>query len=128
MSSLILVALGELTKSTYVVPVIFGSPPAAYPLQLDLGSSDLLLASTLCGEKCPQSDGNSINPYYDAQRRSASFEAVNGNQTWWNVSFADTRTAGGFIARENVSIGNSQVPGQVFGAYCQSSAGHVPDR
>jgi hypothetical protein len=104
-----------LTFSTYVVPVLVGSPAVGYPLQLDLGSSDLLLASTLCGDHCPTSLGPTVNPYYDVSKLSTTFGEVDANRTAWNVSFADGRVASGFIATEQVTLGLSAVPGQVFG-------------
>lgn len=73
-------------KSTFVVPVSIGSPPTTYPLQLDLASSDILLASTLCGSHCPTSLGTTTNPYYDVSKPSAGFESINSNQTVWNTS------------------------------------------
>jgi len=104
-----------ITLRTFIVPVSIGSPPVTYPLQLDLGSSDLLVASTLCGKNCPTSLGPTINPYYDASKQSAGFVAVNGNVTAWDTSFADGTTASGFIARDTVALGNTSIAGQVFG-------------
>lgn len=103
--------------STYVIPISIGSPPTSYPLQLDLGSSDILLASTLCGKSCPASLGAADNPYYDVSRTSSTFIEVDGNQTSWNASFADGSLASGFVARESVAIGGAVIQGQVFGQY-----------
>jgi hypothetical protein len=103
------------TVSTYILPISLGSPAITYPLQLDLGSSDLLIASTLCGDDCPKSLGPSVNPYYDTSRSSSTFLPVNGNQTIWHSGFADGSLAGGFIAREKVQLGNVSIDGQVFG-------------
>lgn len=111
----------KLIGSTYVVPILVGSPAVGYPLQFDLGSSDLLLASTLCGDNCPTSLGPTINPYYDTTKSSSTFHQINGNDTKWNVSFADGRVASGFIAQEQVSLGLSTIPSQVFGELCSSS-------
>ncbi|WVO24667.1 uncharacterized protein IAS62_006037 [Cryptococcus decagattii] len=69
------------SQNTFVVPVSIGSPPTTYPLQLDLASSDILLASTLCGSHCPTSLGTTSNPYYDVSKTSAGFESINSNQT-----------------------------------------------
>lgn len=102
-------------KSTFVVPVSIGSPPTTYPLQLDLASSDILLASTLCGSHCPTSLGTTTNPYYDVSKPSAGFESINSNQTVWNTSYADGTVASGFLAREIITLGQSVVQGQVFG-------------
>lgn len=97
------------------MPVSIGSPPTTYPLQLDLASSDILLASTLCGSHCPTSLGTATNPYYDVSKTSAGFESINSNQTLWNTSYADGTVASGFLAREIITLGDSVVRGQVFG-------------
>lgn len=97
------------------MPVSIGSPPTTYPLQLDLASSDILLASTLCGSHCPRSLGTTSNPYYDVSKTSAGFESINSNQTMWITSYADGTVASGFLAREIITLGDSVVRGQVFG-------------
>ncbi|ORY31663.1 aspartic peptidase domain-containing protein [Naematelia encephala] len=102
-------------ENTYILPLAIGSPPVSYPLQLDLGSSDLLLASTLCGSACPTSLGPRSNPYYDVTKASTGFMPVNGNQTAWRATFADGTAASGFVAREAVNIAEGQILGQVFG-------------
>lgn len=101
--------------NTYVLPVSLGTPPVVYPLQLDLGSSDLLLASTLCGDSCPESKGPSTNPYYDVSVQSSSFTPINANHTAWASRYADGTAASGFVARETVTIGNASLSGQIFG-------------
>ncbi|WVQ84527.1 hypothetical protein IAT38_006681 [Cryptococcus sp. DSM 104549] len=103
------------SQNTFVVPIAIGSPPVTYPLQLDLASSDLLLASTLCGANCPASGGTSVNPYYDVSRSSAGFEPVNSNATAWNSSYADGTVASGFVVRETVTLGETVLQGQVMG-------------
>lgn len=103
--------------STYIVTISIGSPLTNYPLQLDLASSDILLASTLCGKSCPPSKGTVINPYYDVMEASSGFIEVNGNETSWNASFADRAQASGFIARELVSLGGVVIEGQVLGTH-----------
>ncbi|WWD19810.1 hypothetical protein CI109_104274 [Kwoniella shandongensis] len=102
--------------NTFVVPITIGSPPTTYPLQLDLASSDLLLASTLCtSSTCPASLGTSTNPYYDVSRKSNGLVEVNANQTRWNSSYADATVASGFVIREVVTLGETVVEGQVMG-------------
>ncbi|WVN90906.1 uncharacterized protein L203_106151 [Cryptococcus depauperatus CBS 7841] len=103
------------TQNTFIVPVSIGLPPVTYPLQLDLGSSDILLASTLCGLKCPESGGSSVNPYYDVSKQSASFQQVNSNQTYWNTSYMDHTMASGFLAKETITLGSCVLQDQVFG-------------
>ena len=43
---------------------------------------------------------------------------MNDNTTTWKVGFADGTLASGFIARENITLGLSEIPGQVFGEAC----------
>lgn len=100
-----------LTGSTYVVPVGIGSPSRAYPLQLDTGSADLLIASTLCGKACPAPSKD--NPYYDL--KSSQFKQVNDNSTSWRTSYADSTFASGFVARDQVMIAAHLVEDQVVG-------------
>ncbi|WVR09578.1 hypothetical protein IAU60_006648 [Kwoniella sp. DSM 27419] len=101
---------------TFVVPVSIGIPGVTYPLQLDLASSDLLLASTLCTDSsCPKSLGPSTNPYYDVSRHSAGLQEVNSNTTGWNTSYADATVASGFLIRDRVVLGTVEVEGQVIG-------------
>lgn len=99
--------------STFAVPIGLGDPGLAYPLQLDTGSADLILASTSCGNQCPPATDS--NPYYDRTRHSHSFVEVNGNQTFWSARFGDGSIARGFVARENVSIASVVLQDQVFG-------------
>jgi hypothetical protein len=101
--------------STYTIPLTLGSPPIIYPLQLDIASSDILLASTLCGSNCPASLGTSVNPYYDVSRASASFGEVNQNGTRWETEYGDGTQASGFMATETVGFWNVTVENQVFG-------------
>jgi hypothetical protein len=109
-----IVPLGT-SLSTYTIPLTLGSPPVIYPLQLDIASSDILLASTLCGSNCPASLGTSVNPYYDVSRASASFGEVNQNGTRWETEYGDGTQASGFVATETVGFWNVTVENQVFG-------------
>lgn len=99
--------------SSYVVPIGLGTPGIAYPLQLDTGMSDLLLASSGCESNCPES--SEANPYYGLDYHSSSFVAVGNNDTQWRASFGDGSVASGFIARERVGIARVSIEGQVFG-------------
>ncbi|WWC95195.1 hypothetical protein V866_002051 [Kwoniella sp. B9012] len=109
------VSLG-IAQNTFVVPVSIGSPPSVYPLQLDLASSDLLVASTLCtSTSCPVSLGPNVNAYYDVSKGSSGFEEVDGNRTYWNSSYADGTVASGVVVRETVTMGEVVLQGQVMG-------------
>ncbi|WVQ94868.1 hypothetical protein IAU59_001952 [Kwoniella sp. CBS 9459] len=101
--------------NTFVVPISIGSPPVTYPLQLDLASSDLLLASTLCGDSCPGSKGVAVNPYYDNSKRSGGFGEINANQSLWNTSYADGTVASGFLVSDTVTVGEIVLQDQVIG-------------
>ena len=90
-----------------------GSPPTTFPLQLDIASSDLLLASTLCSNGCPSSGSN--YPFYDAKKQSATFGSVNGNTTLWKSSFGDGTVASGFVALESINLGGVKLVDQAFG-------------
>ncbi|BEJ15164.1 hypothetical protein CspHIS471_0409310 [Cutaneotrichosporon sp. HIS471] len=107
-----IIALGS-AANTYVVPIGLGTPGIAYPLQLDTGSSDLLIASSGCSDNCP--DSSDSNPYYGLEYYSSSFTAVGNNDTLWSSPFSDGSVASGFIARERVGISTVSIDGQVFG-------------
>ncbi|CAK9780132.1 acid protease [Cutaneotrichosporon oleaginosum] len=107
-----IIALGS-AANTYVVPIGLGTPGIAYPLQLDTGSSDLLLASSGCGHNCPEDTEST--PYYDLKYHSSSFVAVGNNDTLWHSAFGDGTVASGFVARERVGISTVSIDGQVFG-------------
>ncbi|KAL7424438.1 hypothetical protein Q5752_000121 [Cryptotrichosporon argae] len=104
-----IVPLAE-SVGTYIVPVTVGMPASTYPLQLDLGSTDLLLASSLCGSSCPSPSAD--NPFY---AYSTSFQAVDGNRTSWSATFSDGTVASGFVGRDSIRVGAAGVDGQMFG-------------
>jgi hypothetical protein len=54
-------------------------------------------------------------PEYPLYYPSPSFVSVNSNATAFNVSFADTTTASGFVAKETVTLGNFTIPQQALG-------------
>lgn len=80
-------------------------------MQLDTGSADLLIASTLCGKECPAPAKE--NPYYDMM--SSDFKEVNGNTTYWRTRYADQSFASGFVARDQVMIAAHLVDDQAIG-------------
>ncbi|EIW72183.1 hypothetical protein TREMEDRAFT_24726 [Tremella mesenterica DSM 1558] len=103
------------TQDTYILPVSIGSSPTTYPVQLDLGSSDLLLASTLCSNTnvCPAPAA--AYPFYDVKKYSSTYQTLGGNSTTWRARFGDGTQASGIIAGETVWLGDLQLDGQVFG-------------
>lgn len=89
----------------YILDLALGTPPQMYSLQLDLASADLVVASSSCttdaAASCPHAPDRSA--LYDAGR-SASFAAVNGNETTFNLTFADGSYASGFLATETLTL------------------------
>ncbi|KAJ9105093.1 hypothetical protein QFC20_004379 [Naganishia adeliensis] len=103
----------------YIIHLELGTPPKRYPFQLDLASSDLLIASSLCtGDSCPDVKDSDETPVY-IPGQSGSFEAINGNTTTFNLTYADGSGASGFLALEKVGIvgsgGRVTVENQVVG-------------
>ncbi|KZT72998.1 acid protease [Daedalea quercina L-15889] len=82
----------------------------SFRVALDTGSSDFWLVSSACS-----SSACSSLPRYQLAYGSSTFLSVNNNNTVFNVSYADTTFASGFIARETVLLGNVTVPQQAFG-------------
>lgn len=106
-------------RSIYIIHLELGTPPKRYPFQLDLASSDLLIASSLCtGDSCPDVKNSDETPVY-IPGQSGSFEAINGNTTAFNLTYADGSGASGFLALEKVGIvgsgGRVTVENQVVG-------------
>ncbi|KLO17181.1 acid protease [Schizopora paradoxa] len=82
----------------------------AFRIALDTGSSDLWLLSS----DCLSSQCKSV-PTYPLNFHSPSFGIINGNSTTFNLSFADTTVATGYLATENVQLSNFTIPDQIFG-------------
>jgi len=93
---------------SYYTLMSFGNIP--FRVALDTGSSDLWLLSSACtSNQC-----KSV-PTYPLTFHSPSFGIINGNSTTFNLSFADTTIASGFLATESVQLDNFTVPDQIFG-------------
>ncbi|KAH9945177.1 acid protease [Epithele typhae] len=130
--SSILGGLGDgLTPSTVapnttIVPLTLASDKQTYyalskignvnlRLALDTASADLWVVSS----DCTSSDCDL--PRYPLAFESATFGAVNSNNTAFEISYADGTGAKGFIARESVSIGNMTVGNQALGLVSSST-------
>ncbi|THH14213.1 hypothetical protein EW146_g6091 [Bondarzewia mesenterica] len=82
----------------------------SFRVGLDTASSDLWLFSSNCASSACKS-----SPKYPLSYDSPSFVSVNGNATTFNVSYADTSMASGFIAMERVNFTNLSLSNQAFG-------------
>lgn len=106
-------------RSIYIIHLELGTPPKRYPFQLDLASSDLLIASSLCtGDTCPDVKDSRETPLY-VPGQSRSFEPIDNNGTTFNLTYADASSARGFLALERIGIagagGEVIVQDQVIG-------------
>ncbi|KAI0833486.1 acid protease [Trametes gibbosa] len=108
------------TNNSTIVSVAFASDRQTYyalaevgkvslRLALDTASSDLWLVSSDC-------TSSACNvPKYPLAFESPTFISVNSNATAFNVSYADSTSAQGFVAQETVTLGNLTVANQAFG-------------
>lgn len=89
---------------------------------IDTGSADSWLMSTACTTPtCMQV------PRYPLQYDSPTFVSVNNNASVFNISYADTTAASGFIAREAIQISNVTAPNQAIGLVTNSNVTLVND-
>ncbi|KAI0734297.1 acid protease [Fomitopsis betulina] len=95
-------------KQSYFTLVSLGN--MSFRVALDTGSSDFWLVSSACSSSVCSS-----LPRYQLAYASSTFESVGKNDTLFNVSYADTTFASGFVARETVLLQNLTVPEQAFG-------------
>ncbi|KAI9461713.1 acid protease [Lactarius psammicola] len=95
-------------KQTYYSLISLGN--ISLRVAFDTASSDLWVISSACDTSQCES-----LPTYPLFYPSPSFVSINSNATTFNVSFADTTTASGFVAEETIALGSFTVPQQVFG-------------
>lgn len=95
-------------EESYFTLVSMGN--MSFRVALDTGSSDFWVVSSAC-----TSSACSSVPRYQLAYQSSTFQSVNGNSSLFNVSFLDSTTASGFIARETMLLNNLTVPQQAFG-------------
>ncbi|KAI0661740.1 acid protease [Cubamyces menziesii] len=121
----IVVGVAPANNST-IIPVSFASDRETYyvlagvgnvslRLALDTASSDTWMVSSDCGSPACNV------PKYPLAFESPTFASVNSNATAFNVSYADSTGAEGFVARESVSFGNLTVPDQAIGLVTSSN-------
>ncbi|KZT07818.1 acid protease [Laetiporus sulphureus 93-53] len=107
-------------KQSYYTLITMGN--MSFRIALDTGSADLWVVSSAC-----TSSGCSSLPRYQLGYKSLTFESVNDNQTLFNVSYADTTTVSGFVARETVLLNNLTVVNQAFGLINSSNVSLTND-
>ncbi|KAI0303828.1 aspartic peptidase domain-containing protein, partial [Multifurca ochricompacta] len=95
-------------KQTYYSVISAGN--VSFRVAFDTASSDLWVVSS----GCDTAQCKSL-PRYPLTYDSPSFVSVNSNATTFNVSFADTTSASGFIAEETITLGGLTLPQQAFG-------------
>ncbi|KAI0367775.1 acid protease [Pilatotrama ljubarskyi] len=117
-SSIVPVALASDRQTYYVLA---GVGNVSLRLALDTASADLWLVSSQC-------TSSACNvPKYPLTFESPTFVSVNSNATAFNVSYADSTGAKGFVARESVSLANLTVANQAFGLATSSDV-QFPDQ
>ncbi|KAL7279207.1 hypothetical protein ACG7TL_007047 [Trametes sanguinea] len=113
-------------NNSTIVPVVFASDRETYyilagvgnvslRLALDTASADLWFVSSDCNDRACNV------PKYPLAFKSPTFESVNSNATEFNVSYADSTGAQGFVAKESVSLGNLTVANQAIGLATSSN-------
>ncbi|KAH9959623.1 aspartic peptidase domain-containing protein [Russula dissimulans] len=95
-------------KQTYYSVISIGG--ISFRVAMDTASSDIWVVSSACSTAQCKS-----LPKYPLTYNSPTFVPINQNATLFNVSFADTTFASGFVAEEAINLGNITVPQQAFG-------------
>ncbi|KAH8831916.1 acid protease [Flagelloscypha sp. PMI_526] len=91
-----------------------------FRVALDTASSDLWVLTS----QCTTSACHDL-PRYPIQYQSPSFVIVNGNQTGFELGYADGTGVKGFVGKETVGVGGLAVQGQSFGMVQESNVSFV---
>ncbi|KAI0294298.1 acid protease [Multifurca ochricompacta] len=90
--------------SSYFGSIAIGTPPVAYNVILDTGSSDLWIANSDCTEGC-----SGLETFHSSS--SSTFTNVTGS---FSITYGSGQASGG-LARDVVQMAGFQVNNQVFG-------------
>ena len=89
----------------YIMPLTIGDPPMSYPLQIDLASSDILLATTQCTDAgCPSVDSEYVEENFYDMPGSVSFVSVNNGSEPFNLTFSDGSFLAGVLGKERMAL------------------------
>jgi hypothetical protein len=94
---------------SYYGSLAIGTPPVAYNVILDSGSSDLWVASSSCTQGC-----NNIQTF-----NSAASSSFNSSTSSFSITYGSGK-ASGSLATDVVQMAGFQVNSQVFGEFSQS--------
>ncbi|TFK45733.1 acid protease [Heliocybe sulcata] len=95
--------------SSYYGSIAIGTPPVSYYVTLDTGSSDLWLASSLCGSDCIDTNGGIIPTFNPSN--SSSFKNVSMP---FSIEYGQGM-ASGSVGQDTVQMAGFQVVNQTFG-------------
>ncbi|KAK7051004.1 hypothetical protein VNI00_005116 [Paramarasmius palmivorus] len=100
--------------------VVLRTGEISFRVALDTASSDLWILSSQCStSSCAEA------PRYPLTYNSPTFSVVNANSTKYEVRYADGTAASGFVAKEDIHIGNMSLPQQAFGMVTTSNVTFV---
>ncbi|ESK88781.1 pepsinogen c [Moniliophthora roreri MCA 2997] len=112
-ATIVSLALASDHQSYYVV---LKTGEISFRVALDTASSDIWILSSLC------TTNTCFNaPRYPLTYQSPTFSSVNANSTKYQVKYADGTAASGFVAKEDIHVGNMTLPQQAFGMITETN-------